>query len=132
MTNDKQRERLVELLQIGDETKRNPLRWCDDEIVESLADCLLANGVIVPPCKVGDNAYFVHDTCFADATEGMVISEGIVVSVSLQCDGLWIYCRYHSGLTYWHKAEDFGKTVFLTRKEAERALERREECKPKK
>ena len=57
MTNDKQRERLVELLQIGDETRRNPLRWCDDEIVESLADHLLANGVIVPP----DELYSIVD-----------------------------------------------------------------------
>lgn len=94
---------------------------------ESLADHLLEKSVIVPPCKVGDNAYYVYDACFEDATEGMVISEGAVVSMSLQSDGLWIYCRYHGGLTYWHKAEDIGKTVFLTREEAEKALAERSE-----
>ena len=33
--------------------------------LECLADCLIANGVIVPPCKVGDTIYYI-DTIFRE------------------------------------------------------------------
>ena len=46
MTNDKQRERLVELIQAS-------VNGCARNWAEVIADYLLANGVIVPPCKVG-------------------------------------------------------------------------------
>lgn len=107
MTNDKQRERLVELLQIGDETKRNPLRWCDDEIVESLADCLLANGVIVPPVKYGDSLYIITE-----------VSKAIVETIVL---GVWVYEESFTVLTIHGNIlnDSFGKTVFLTKEEAE-------------
>ena len=46
-----ERERLIELL----------LEWGNKENdgvrAKSIADYLLANGVIVPPCKVGDKIY---------------------------------------------------------------------------
>ena len=45
-----ERERLIELLTKG-QPPFNPL---NDVCTEKLADYLLANGVIVPPCKVGD------------------------------------------------------------------------------
>ena len=81
-----------------------------------LADHLLANGVIVPPCKVGDTVWW-SDTEFEE------LLKGEIVSFSLQKEGLWAYCRYNGGLTYWHLVSDyFGKTVFLTREEAEKAL----------
>ena len=44
------RDRLIELLTKG-QPPFNPL---NDVCIEKLADYLLANGVIVPPCKVGD------------------------------------------------------------------------------
>ena len=52
-----------------------------------------------------------------------MIEVGEVVSFSLQKEGLWAYCRYESGLTYWHLVADyFSKTVFLTKEEAEEKL----------
>ena len=75
----------------------------------ALADYLISNGVIVPPCKVGDTVYYFYEG-------GEKVYEGVVTSfvyVSgtksfiLYCDG--VYGRY-------------GLYFFLTREEAERAL----------
>lgn len=91
-----------------------------------LADYLLANGVIVPPCKVGQTVFFYTCVCGEVGKEKFDILEGEVISFSLQREGLWAYCRYKCGLTYWHLVEkDFGKEVFLTREEAEKALAER-------
>lgn len=93
----------------------------DSHYTDSLADYLLANGVIVPPCKVGDKIFFVHDMCDENGKEYVEISNGWCVSFSL--DGLWMYCRYEGGLTMWHHiANDLGTVVFLTKEEAEQAL----------
>ncbi|MBR6509417.1 MAG: hypothetical protein IKT38_02285, partial [Clostridia bacterium] len=32
--------------------------------LERIVDYLLANGVIVPPCKVGDVVYYIHETFY--------------------------------------------------------------------
>lgn len=45
------RERLIELIQ-------NAVGGCAKHWAEIIADQLLANGVIVPPCKVGDTVYY--------------------------------------------------------------------------
>lgn len=44
------RDRLIELLTDRIPRTDNPLRYQTDEIVERIADYLLANGVIVTPC----------------------------------------------------------------------------------
>jgi hypothetical protein len=44
------RDRLIELIQ-------NAVNGCARHWAEIIADYLLANGVIVPPCKVGDIVY---------------------------------------------------------------------------
>lgn len=61
---NKQRERLVELLNkkydhFCDQCGMNK----DSHYTESLADYLLANGVIVLPCKVGDTVYKIRKFC---------------------------------------------------------------------
>jgi hypothetical protein len=107
------RDRLVELIK----TRIDNKTWC----VSELADYLIANGVIVPPCKVGDKIFFVHDMCDENGEEYVEISNGWCVSFSL--DGLWMYCRYDGDLTMWHCiTNDLGQTVFLTKEDAERAL----------
>lgn len=45
-----ERERLIELLDQN-------CGYSEEQKAETLADYLLANGVIVPPCKVGDKVY---------------------------------------------------------------------------
>ena len=60
------RERLIELIVNADTYDSYECKLCakDDDacdccFAEKLADHLLANGVIVPPCKVGDTMYKV-------------------------------------------------------------------------
>lgn len=113
------RERLIELIE-GVQTRADDTR-CLGEVI---ADELLANGVIVLPCKVGQTVFFYICVFDKEGEEKFYILEGELISFSLQKEGLWAYCRYKCGLTYWHLVEqDFGKTVFLTHEVAEKALE---------
>ena len=117
------RDRLIELL-----NECRAIEGCGLDLVEKQADHLLANGFIVPPCKVGQTIFFYACVCDEEGEEKFDILEGEAISFSIQKEGLFAYCRYKCGLTYWHLVEkDFGKTVFLTRAEAERALERSNE-----
>lgn len=90
-----------------------------------LADDLLANGVIVPPCKVGDWLWVVRKD---------------YVSESFRVDGfddrnLVMYMQdnehnlslVYKGIKIWRVSfDDFGKSVFLTKGEAEAKLKERE------
>lgn len=92
-----------------------------------LADYLLEHGVIVPPCNVGDTVWWVTAIVDENCEEKPDILLGEIASFSMQKEGLWAFCRYVGGLTFWHLvSDDIGKTVFLTREEAERALKERE------
>lgn len=122
------RDRLTKLLReprIG-EHKNIPLsRFLNDASIEAIADHLLANGVIVPPCKVGDTVYKLIVTSKGE----LVIWEIIVTSVSVDIgkNGVRTDSYVIGHLKNTHCGEsvyflDFGKTVFLTREEAEKAL----------
>ena len=106
------RDRLIELLN----TTIYPRVGADP--VEVVADFLLDNGVIVPPCKVGDTVYFVE----LDEDCKCYVDKGRVYAISQNENTLWLSVRYLSGLRYDHTSNDFGKTVFLTIEEAEKAL----------
>ena len=99
------REKLIELI-----TKaRAPL--ISRPLAEKEADFLLENGVIVPPCKVGDKLYNKHslidEYCYWEVEKIEIYKDenGIV-----------------DDSNNWYSFEDIGKTVFLTKEEAENAL----------
>ena len=73
------------------------------------------------PCKVGADIFY--PAIYSDV--GKYIHVGKVVSFSVD-SVVRFYARYDDGLTYWHKVANIGKTVFLTREEAENALKARE------
>ena len=81
-----------------------------------MADHLLANGVIVPPCKVGDTVYFVG--LFTGQTVGQTV-EAIFYSRND------ITLALNNTLAV-SVEQQLGKTVFLTREEAEQALKERD------
>ena len=114
------RDRLIELVE---NSIVNHLGTVFRENIEELADDLLANGVIVPPCKVGAEIFGLFDN---DDEQRKEIYEGEVLCYSLDENNLlWARMRYKNGLTYWHTIDDFGKTVFLTKEEAEAKLKER-------
>ena len=100
------RDRLVELIQ-------NSVNGCARHWAEVIADHLIANGVIVPPCKVGDTVW-VYDFMW-----GLIPCKG---DRPYHC-----ICGEEGGCTFKMSFtdDDFGKTVFLTREEAEQALAER-------
>ena len=91
---------------------------------QKFADYLLANGVIVPPCRVGDTVYVLTH----DSPTGIEKSRVKRMSLGELQDGTTIRiivpCVYDDwGNAIWEfYPEDFGKKVFLAKAEAEKAL----------
>lgn len=54
-----ERERLIELLKKAPLCNRDFDLQYSDATIAKIADYLIANGVIVPPCKVGDKVYVI-------------------------------------------------------------------------
>lgn len=108
-----ERERLIDMLaHIGNmQIMRRGLEEC--------ADYMLANGVIVPPCKVGDTVYHVY--------KGNTIVNALVADWKKEAFGDWLFRAYFSvngsSITLLFGDNNIGKTVFLASEEAEKALE---------
>ena len=89
---------------------------CCDIAMETLVDYLIANGVIVPPCKIGDTVYYP-----VFEIDKVLLYK--VISIKLNSKGLYVVCENHlSKSQMTHRATQIGKTIFLTKEEAERAL----------
>ena len=113
------KERLVELL------KNSPyLNALSEDEWEKSADYLIGNGVIVPPCKVGDTVYYFSHRPFNLALLSNTIYEADVVRIVTTRLGtsLVIQIRNEYGVTEVPQISSFGKTVFLTKEEAEQKL----------
>ena len=110
-----ERERLIALMGECCATYLNVTHLLDFEKA-IIADYFLANGVIVPPCKVGDVVYDIH--------YGKVFG-GKVIMLNMFDD---CFTFVASGGRYY-KDDDIGKTVFLTKEEAEQALRKEAEGK---
>lgn len=86
---------------------------------DELADYLLENGVIVPLCKVGDKVYVVDYTRL-----GNMIFECEIEEISHFSYGTYYYLNWGLHIPRFKAFQEgsFGKTIFLTREEAEKAL----------
>ena len=83
---------------------------------EALADAILDEGVILPPCKVGDIVYVLGKFT------GQII-ESKVMTISMSEDDVFLHL---DNGTYVTESQQIGKTAFLTRKEARKALKQME------
>ena len=125
------RDRLIGLLRVPIYPKEGA------DPAEVVADYLLDSGVIVPPCKVGDVVYSPRENGILEQNViSIEIEKDPHVRVYFTCDYLCDGCPHEQ--TYQNQAgdggcygeygeslfafEDFGKTVFLTREEAEQAM----------
>ena len=107
-----ERERLIELL------KQEPSRHSED-----IADHLLKNGVIVPPCKVGDTVYYINKRLHIALYLNTIYKAEVVRIVTTRLGtSLVIQIHNEHGCTEIPDIKDFGKIVFLTREDAEKAL----------
>ena len=99
------RERLNELLKGSSQYITE-----QDSLIEKIADYLLENGVIVPSCKIGQAIFRIDDKSVFDWWD--------VEHIEIYAEEI-VYID-DSGNQFTD--EDIGKTVFLTREEAEQAL----------
>ena len=105
MPND-MRDRLIELLKIPIYPRE------DADPAEVVADYLLDSGVALPPCKVGDMVYTVGKFT------GQIIPNKVV---SICCSKTNVFLFMENG-TFVDVSIQLGKTVFLTKEEAEAKL----------
>lgn len=138
------RERLIELIgsKVCEAYDSNCDEWqphscekcyANDCSIGDLADYLLANGVLCTPCKVGDTVYaivettcedidFVHTVCEFYNEE----HEDLCTLPKGKCPYKYIIQKYSVyPMNLLHFSENFGKTVFHSRKLAEKALAER-------
>ena len=122
------RERLIEILKLGscpspylcdENCKYANLERCYEE---RTADLLLEHGIIVLPCKAGDRLY--------EVTGRKTVSVYKVKAIRVELFSLFIEWDIVEGFVWQSlsgiNADEIGKTVFLTREDAERALKERE------
>ena len=127
-----QRERLIELLLNVDYALDTDGRKARDS-AEFIADFLLANGVIVPPCKVGDTVYVIMETSCEDIDGVYTTCEFYNLKSENLCTLPKGKCPYRYRIAECYVNEmnllsftaKWGKTVFTSREEAEAELERR-------
>lgn len=120
-------------------TERNPA-WIEDELWERARepDCEEIDAVyrklkeyedaeeqgllLRLPCKVGDTIYAIT---YNYEKEKYVITKSKIIAVTQNCNG-WFFRSLISIPAF--KLCDFGKTVFLTREEAEAKLKEMEDA----
>ena len=113
-----ERERLIELL---DEITIK-FRFTAWENTDKIADYLLANGIIVPPCMVGDITYIL-DYEVNNHLESKLrgIAPSVVEAIVIEDEGVWVeneHAKYH--------ITSFGEIIILTKEDAEKALKERQ------
>lgn len=137
MPND-MRDGLIELLRkvecVGEESflncpeRRNGhcrsihrLEMCQ---IGAIADYLISNGASLLPCDIGDRVYFIK--CFFDYAKQPMCGTVCMIK-TFTGKGSWTFGAIINETIERHFVScDIGKTVFLTREEAEKALKERE------
>ena len=126
MQTEKQRERLVELIKNADSYEN--LRSYDlyDLVhdtggAEEFADYLMSNNVVVLPCKFDGSQKVYYPVAKTN-----VIYETRVWALGVDEDGdMVINPIEYNAKAFSMSGVEFGKTVFLSRSEAENALKER-------
>lgn len=147
MQTEKQRERLAELI------KKVPYGVSvgakfEQHFCEKMADHLIANNVVVLPCKVGDTVYqpsYKFTKCSPNDYEPKYCDDSFCCGCEAECDSVqkpYVYegevvsVRVTRGqiflaVSFKEKFDSssfiLGKTVFLSREEAENVLKERKE-----
>lgn len=97
------------------EQLRHLCRNCDLDRLEKLAEADRDGRLVVLPCKVGDVVYGFHGE--------KTILPMVAKWIETNTDGWCIAAQYTPMAPKFYRFSDFGKTVFLTREAAEKALE---------
>ena len=114
------KEKLSEIIQ-------SAVGGCAKYWADVIADKLLAEGVIAPPCKVGDEVYWIGN-------KERTVKTYYVACVEINIFDGHIHTVIHTKINKDNFYSDehfsnyqFGKCLFFTREEAEKALAERSE-----
>ena len=110
------RERLIRLLQ---EAEGQAAYYDGDDAYGVAADYLLDNGAILPSVRVGQTVWAIEKY----RGKPIAIIEGKAQMVGVTSRSVKVLLRNHKD---FNKTFVFGKTVFLTREDAEAVLKARE------
>ena len=99
------RDRLIKLLNVD-------MSGCEGDYAEEMADHLIKNGVILPPCKVGDKVY--------ELTTSEEVEQRKVKDIIYDNEGFRLRLEPYFSYEYY-----LNETVFLTHSEAAQALKER-------
>lgn len=123
-----ERDRLIELIVTAENEIFRAFPYTNStKRIEIVADYLLENGVIVPPCCIGDTVYEIRENGRIPIS-GRRFDRCITTVQMLDCAAIRKSTLYAKEKRYAkNDSVRLGKTVFLTREEAEKALEEREE-----
>lgn len=113
------RDLLVKLL---DKTFEEQYKKCNIITAEHIADYLLANGVIVPPCNVGDIVWFIESIDWQQTKWSCDC--GKVSMIQQKSNKTWKFRISTGNRLADYASERIGKTVFFSKEEAEKAVER--------
>lgn len=97
-----QKERLVDVLKNAHDEQKY---LTSDKSINAIADYILADGWMRPPCKVGDVVYLITDHTGDMRRTVTGFTQDAILSYAMQIP-----------------MSELGKTVFLTKEEAEKAL----------
>jgi hypothetical protein len=89
---------------------------CNYTRLRELAEADKDGRVVVLPCKVGDVVYGFHNN-------RQTILPMVAKWIETNADGWCIAVQYTPMAPRFYRFSDFGKTVFLTHEEAEKALQ---------
>lgn len=109
------RERLIELIE--EVVTINGSVYSED-----IADYLIANGVIVPPCRVGDTVYAVSNYYGGE----WQIYECRVDNFTVYKTNTFMSIGNREGYIFGANICEIGKSIFFTRELAEKALKERD------
>ena len=79
-------------------------------LINRVADSLIANGIIVPPCEVGDKFYGIQSDCYFKYE---------VLAIVINHKGIWLETTYEMRFLY-------GSDAFLTEEEAKAKIKENE------
>lgn len=110
-----ERERLIELIQ-------KSVDGCARNWAEKIADYLLGYGVIVPPCKINDHVWFIKSafSVLVKPLEARIID---IRGISIEHNILYESITLYNDLARRFTSNDIGTKVFLTKEEAEQAIQ---------
>ena len=119
------RDRLIELIRKAD--KKGLIFYRDNAAELSFANLILDDGWIRPPCKSGDTVYRIVKMSTGVTNKNKIVRVGKnrISGILTPCEPTikcFVRCVEVTKNNLIDVCENFGKTVFLTREEAEKAL----------